>query len=438
MGTLRNLADVETKRETRPQRSQPDFRTMQPAGSDAEWEAVGLYLRQIGRVPLLNARSERALCRRIEAAHASLAASLLPIPAAARRLADMCAMVRAGTTPAGDLLVAPGGDAAASTLGEALCALDVAIRDGARLARLERRLDGAGGAGPTARLAARAERLLSSLEQTTAAVPLQPMLIEMIAADVLAADPSAARRVERRLEEVRALKQRLVEANLRLVVSVAARYRHTALSLMDLVQEGNIGLMKAADRFEYRRGFKFSTYATWWIRQAITRAVADTGRTVRLPVHIVESLNQLTKLHRMLSLELGRSPTDLELAARAETAPERVALLTQVSAAPVSLDAAIGEGLAFGDMLDDRRASPEARVVAADARRHARRMLGTLNERERTILALRFGLADDCEHTLQEIADRIGLSRERVRQIERQAMARLRRRAQSARRPIAA
>jgi RNA polymerase primary sigma factor len=239
-----------------------------------------------------------------------------------------------------------------------------------------------------------------------------------------------AARARGHLDEAGELQRRATEANLRLVVSIAARYRHHSLSLLDLVQEGNLGLMKAVDRFEYRRGFKFSTYATWWIRQAITRALADTGRTVRLPVHVVEALNQLAKAERALATELDRPPTVKELADRTGIAPDKVVHLSQAGAPVTSLDAPIAETAVFGDLLSDSARSPEEQVVARNARLRVRRVLGSLTERERTVLQLRFGIRSERAHTLEEIAERVGLSRERVRQIERQALARLRRRRQ--------
>jgi RNA polymerase primary sigma factor len=236
-----------------------------------------------------------------------------------------------------------------------------------------------------------------------------------------------AARARGHLDEVRELQRRITEANLRLVVSIAARYRHHSLSLLDLVQEGSLGLIKAVDRFEYRRGFKFSTYATWWIRQAITRALADTGRTVRLPVHVVEALNQLAKAERALATELGRPPTVQELADRTSLAVDKVVQLSQAGAPLTSLDAPVAESAVFGDLLSDSTTSPEEQVVARNARLRVRRVLGSLTERERTVLQLRFGIRSERAHTLEEIAERIGLSRERVRQIERQALERLRR-----------
>jgi RNA polymerase primary sigma factor len=220
-----------------------------------------------------------------------------------------------------------------------------------------------------------------------------------------------------------------MEANLRLVISIAKRYRNTTLSLLDLVQEGNLGLMKAVDRFQYRRGFKFSTYATWWIRQSITRAIADTGRTIRLPVHVIEALNKIGSVRGQLAGELGRDPTVLEIARRARIRPDKVMLVMHSGRPLASLDAQVTEDAVFGDFLPDTGVlTPEAPLIAQDTLRRVRRALETLTHRERLILELRFGLRNSREHTLEEIGQQLGLSRERVRQIEQQALAHLRQR----------
>jgi RNA polymerase sigma factor (sigma-70 family) len=228
--------------------------------------------------------------------------------------------------------------------------------------------------------------------------------------------------------EVDRLKGRLIEANLQLVVSIAARYRHASLSLLDLVQEGNLGLIKAIDRFDYRRGFRFSTYATWWIRQSITRAVADKGRTVRLPVHVVALLTRLASAERQLSAQLGRPPTVRELAIRTGQEPARVARAVESGRPLASLDAPVAESYTLGDILADDTPSSEERLAASDLRRQVMRLLQSVTPRERDVLQLRFGIDGDREHTFPEIAQRVGLSRERVRQIARDAIAQLRRR----------
>jgi RNA polymerase primary sigma factor len=231
------------------------------------------------------------------------------------------------------------------------------------------------------------------------------------------------------LAELRGLKQQLTEANLRLVVSIAKRYQYSNLPLLDLVQEGNLGLMKAVDKFQYRRGFKFSTYATWWIRQAITRAIADTGRTIRLPVHVVGSLSRIATARRAFVLAHGRDPTVQELARQTRLPPEKVMLVIRSSAPLASLDAPVSEDAVFGEFLPDTGSlSPEAPLFDQERLREAHRALDSLSERERQVIEMRYGIVNSRPHTLQEIANVFGVSRERVRQIEKRAMDRLRRR----------
>ena len=232
-----------------------------------------------------------------------------------------------------------------------------------------------------------------------------------------------------RFEALQDVKRRLTEANLRLVVSFATRYRHATMSLLDRIQEGNLGLMKAVDRFQYKRGFKFSTFAVWWIRQAITRAIAGSGRTIRLPVHKVESMNRIAAARRALQRLLGREPTIEEIATHARMTAERVALMLQTGAPLLSLDAPVSDRVIVGELTADTTASsPDAALLEEATRRQAHAALDSLNERERRVLELRHGIANGREHTIQEIADRMGCSPARVRQLERLAINRLRRR----------
>jgi RNA polymerase primary sigma factor len=375
-------------------------------------DPVKIYLRQMGRIPLLTREQELALAMRIESTEHDFRNAAMALPGLRQELLALAEELIAGELAVHDFLKENPNAKDAELLGHA-------TRFRGRLARV-----------------GTVNGLRKVCEQSHVTVRALEWAVARIRRRAGGARAPVRRALVQQLDDVSRCQQAydqskraLVEANLRLVVSIAKRYTNRGLAFLDLIQEGNIGLMKAVEKFEYRRGYKFSTYATWWIRQAITRCIADHARTIRIPVHMIELINRLMRVSMSIVEETGQEPSAEAIANISEVPLEKVRHVLKLAQEPISLQTPVGEegDTSFGDFIEDKRATSPASATAFNLLRHeTEQLLGELNDRERRILLLRFGMQDGSPKTLEEISGVFRVTRERVRQIEAKALKKLR------------
>ncbi|MEK7704663.1 MAG: sigma-70 family RNA polymerase sigma factor [Myxococcota bacterium] len=409
-------------------------------------DSLESYLRGMAKVPRLTRADEVDIGKRLEAAIHEVRIALLDSTCAIRELLALGEKVRGGSLRLDEMTEATPGSAATRTDDNAaalkrlarierLHSERLAIADGPRAEDARRRKTVAIERAftelcPPHELLLRLAERLESFVRLGESAPgkAQRARIERDAGARLKDMQASWRRVQAGLRDVERAKTELVVANLRLVVFVARGYVHRGVQLVDLVQEGNFGLMRAVEKFDYRRGYKFSTYATWWIRQAVTRAISDQGKTIRVPVHMHETLGKVTRTTRYLTAQLGREAEAEEVADRLGLTADRVRYVRKLAREPVSLASPVGEDgdTTLGDFIPAREESPIQALLESELQQQVRGVLAVLSPREEKIVRLRFGIGEDGEHTLEQVGQQFALTRERIRQIEAVALRRLR------------